>query len=117
MDLQLIREAGPPIWFVLVCGTYTLVQAIRYRARAASGGELAGAVVATLLFGALGTAYGMQLAFAGMRQLPDPASQHWIAFVGVKEALCNFDVACAFGITASLVATVGRRRDAVASAS
>jgi hypothetical protein len=114
--MEIIREAGPPIWFVLICGTYTLVAAIRYRAGAASGGELCGAVAATLLLGALGTAYGAQLAFAAIRELPDPASQHWIALVGVKEALCNFDVACVFGITASLVATVGRRRDAVASA-
>ena len=50
-----------------------------------------------------------------MRELPDPAPQGWIAWVGIKEALCNLDVACAFGIAASLVATVGRRRDAVAS--
>jgi hypothetical protein len=114
--MDIIREASYPIWFVLVAGTYTMVQAIRYRAGAASAGELVGGVAATLLLGALGTAYGAQLAFAAIRELPDPASQHWIAFVGVKEALCNLDVACAFGVTASLVATVGRRRDAVASA-
>jgi hypothetical protein len=114
--MDLIREAGFPVWFVIVCGTYTLLQSVRYRAGAASAGELVGGVAATLLLGALGTAYGAQLAFAGLRQLPDPGAQHWIAFVGIKEALCNLDVACGFGITASLVATVGRRRDAVASA-
>src|SRR3954469_21131673 len=114
--MNLLREAGPPVWLVLILGTYTLVQAVRYRAGAAAGSDLAGAVVATLLAGVLGTAYGAQLAFGGLRELPDPASPHWIALVGVKEALCNLDVACAFGITAALVATVGRRRDAVASA-
>jgi len=51
-----------------------------------------------------------------LRELPDPAQQGWIAWIGIKESLCNLDVACFFGITASLVATVGRRRVAVASA-
>jgi hypothetical protein len=115
--MDLIREAGFPVWFVLALGSYALVQAVRYRAGSASAGELIGAVAATLLAGALGTAYGAQLAFAGIRELPDPASQHWIAWVGIKEALYNFDLACGLGIAASLVATVGRRRDAVASAS
>jgi hypothetical protein len=114
--MDIIREAGFPVWLVLLSGTYTLVQAIRYRSGAAGGSELAGAVAATLLLGALSTAYGAQLAFSGIRELPDPASQHWIAWVGIKEALFNFDIACVFGITASLVGTVGRRRDAVASA-
>jgi hypothetical protein len=114
--MNIIREAGFPIWFVLLAGTYTLVQAIRYRAGAAGASELVGAVAATLLLGALGTAYGAQLAFAGLRELPDPAAQGWIAWVGIKEALFNFDAACIFGITASLVATVGRSRSAVASA-
>jgi hypothetical protein len=114
--MNLIAEAGWPVWIVIACGTLTLVQALRYRAGAAAGGEFAGAVAATLLFGILGTAYGCQLAFGAIRELPNPAAEHWIAFVGVKEALCNLDVACFFGISAALVGTVGRRRDAVASA-
>jgi hypothetical protein len=69
-----------------------------------------------LLTGALATAWGAQLAFAGIRELPDPAQQHWIAFVGIKEALYNFDLACGVSIAASLVATVARRRDAVTPA-
>jgi hypothetical protein len=114
--MNLIQEAGPPIWFVIASGTLLIVQAVRWRAGAAAGSAVVGALVATLLFGVLGTAWGAQLAFSGIRQLPDPAQQSWIAWIGVKESLCNLDVACAFGIAASLVATVGRRRDAVATA-
>jgi hypothetical protein len=113
--MDIIREAGWPVWFVLALGTYAVVQAVRRRLGAASAGELVGAVVATLLCGVLATAWGAQLAFAGIRELPNPSAESWIAWVGVKEALYNLDLACAFGITASLVATVGRRRDAVAS--
>ncbi|HEX6839367.1 MAG TPA: hypothetical protein VF334_22475 [Polyangia bacterium] len=114
--MNLIHEAGFPVWFVLASGTFALVQAVRWRAGSADGAAVLGAVAATLLCGVLGTAWGAQLAFSGMRELPDPAQQGWIAWIGVKEALCNLDVACAFGIAASLVATVGRRRSAVASA-
>jgi hypothetical protein len=114
--MNLIHEAGPPIWFVIASGTLALVQAVRWRAGAADAAAVLGAVTATLLFGVLGTAWGAQLAFSGMRELPDPAQQGWIAWIGIKEALCNLDVACFFGIAASLVATVGRRRSAVATA-
>jgi len=114
--MNFIHEAGPPIWFVLAAGAFALFQAVRWRAGATDGAAVLGAVGATLLFGILGTAWGAQIAFSGMRQLPDPAQQGWIAWIGIKESLCNLDVACFFGITASLVATVGRRRVAVASA-
>ncbi|MCA1664836.1 MAG: hypothetical protein LC659_11290, partial [Myxococcales bacterium] len=60
-------------------------------------------------------AYGAQLAFAGIRELPDPSQQHWIAWIGIKEALYNFDLACGFGIAASLSATVARRPVATTS--
>jgi len=115
--MNLIREAGPPIWFVLAAGTFALLQAVRWRARAVDGATLLGAIAATLLFGVLGTAWGAQLAFGGLRELPDPAQQGWVAWLGIKEALCNLDVACAFGIAASLVATVGRRRESTVASS
>jgi hypothetical protein len=111
--MDIIREAGPPIWFVLVFGAYAIVQAVRYRRGSEGPGEVIGAVVATFLAGVLGTAWGAQMAFGGLRELPDPAQQHWIAFVGIKEALYNLDVACAACIAAALVATVARRRPLV----
>ena len=114
--MNLIHEAGFPVWFVIASGTLALVQTVRWRAGHADGASVLGAVAATLLFGVLGTIWGAQLAFSGLRELPDPAQQGWIAWVGVKEASCNLLVACVFGIAASLVATVGRRRDGVASA-
>ena len=114
--MHIIQEAGFPIWFVIASGTLALVQAVRWRAGTADASAALGAAAATLLFGVLGTAWGAQLAFSGMRELPDPAQQGWIAWVGVKEALCNLDVACGFAIAAALVAAVGKRRSTVASA-
>jgi hypothetical protein len=114
--MDLIREAGFPVWFVLALGAYALVQAVRYRAGNGSAGELIGAVAATMLVGALATAWGAQLAFAGIRDLPDPAQQHWIAFVGIKEALYNLDLACGFSLAASLFATIAHRRAAITAA-
>ncbi|HEY2745582.1 MAG TPA: hypothetical protein VGL86_13190 [Polyangia bacterium] len=113
--MDIIREAGFPVWFVLALGSWSLVQAVRYRIASGSAGELIGAVAATILCGVLATAWGAQLSFAGIRELPDPAQQGWIAWIGVKESLYNLDLASGFGIAAALVATVGRRRDAVAS--
>ena len=107
--MDFIREAGFPVWFVLASGVFAIVQAVRWRAGTASGSSLVGAVAATLLLGVLGTAWGAQLAFAGMRELPNPAQQGWIAWIGIKEALCNLDVACAFGIAAALIAATTRR--------
>lgn len=114
--MTFIREAGPPIWFVLALGAFALFQAVRYRLDNARASDVVGAVVALLLAGAVGTAWGAQLAFAGMRELPDPAQQGWIAWIGIKESLYNFDAAGVAGILAALVATVGRRPSAVASA-
>jgi hypothetical protein len=115
--MDLIREAGFPVWFVIALGSWSLVQAVRWRAGSVEAAAVVGAVVATLLTGVLATAWGAQLAFSGIRELPDPAQQGWIAWIGIKEALYNLDLACAFGIVAALVATVARRRDGVASAS
>ena len=115
--MTFLREAGPPVWFVLALGAFALVQAVRYRLGSARGSDVVGAVTALMLAGTVATAWGAQLAFSGLRELPDPAQQGWIAWVGIKEALYNFDVAGAAGILAALAATVGRRRDAVASAS
>ena len=115
--MDILKEAGFPVWFVLGLGSWSLVQAVRYRIGAAGADKLIGAAAATLLCGLLATAWGAQLAFSGIRELPDPAQQSWIAWIGIKEALYNLDLAAGFGIAAALVATVGRRRDAVTSAS
>lgn len=114
--MDMLKEAGWPVWLVLVLGSFSVVQAVRYRVGSAGGGEVVGAVAAALFAGLWATAWGAQLAFGALRQLPDPAQQHWIAFVGLKEALYNLDLACACGVLSALVATVGRRRTAVASA-
>jgi hypothetical protein len=108
--MEIIHEAGFPIWFVLGAAALSLVQALRYRTARIRAPELCGAIVVTLLIGALATAVGAQLSFAGIRTYPDPSHDQWVAWIGLKESLCNFDVACALSIVAVLLATVGRGR-------
>ncbi len=49
--MDMLKEAGWPVWLVLVLGTFSVVQAVRYRVGSAGGGEVVGAVAAALLAG------------------------------------------------------------------
>jgi hypothetical protein len=108
--MHILLEAGWPVYPVLAFGILALVQAVRYARGTAAGVAVAGSLAALVFAGVLGTALGVQLAFGGIPTLPDPAAQHWIAFVGVKEAIYNLDVALAFALFASLIASFGRGR-------
>ena len=114
--MHILREAGPPVWGVILLGALSLYHAIRWARADGRLATLVGSAAATLCAGALGTLWGLQMAFGGLKELPDPATQHWIAFVGIKEAAYNLDIALGFVLLAALVASYGRRRtDAVAS--
>ena len=113
--MHILQEAGWPVYGVLVLGTVALLQAVRYLRGLTGAANVVAATASVLFGGALATAWGIQLAFAGIRALPDPASQHWIALVGVKEALYNADVALLFALVAAMVASTGRRSSGVAS--
>src|SRR5262245_60866026 len=111
----ILREAGWPVWLVLASGSYGLIQAVRWRLGSGSASEVIGAVFVTLMTGVWATVWAAQMAFGSLPDLTDPAKEGWLAWVGIKEGLYNLDIACALAIAAALVATVGRRRDAVAS--
>src|SRR2546423_15093670 len=113
--MHILQEAGWPVYGVLVLGTVALIQAVRF-VRGSTGAGAVVASTASLLFGgALATAWGVQLAFGGVAQLPHPETEHWIAFVGVKESLYNLDIALLLALVAAMVAGAGRRRVDVAS--
>ena len=107
--MEILREAGFPVWAVLALGGWSLLRAWRYRAGYIEAGEVIGPIVATLLVGALATAWGVQLSFAWQ---PEAS----LAMRGVKEALYNLDFALGLAAAATLVATSGRRHGGVASA-
>ena len=73
--MDILREAGFPVWAVLALGTWSLIQAWRYRVGSIEVAELAGPIVATLLVGGLATAWGVQLAFGAVRDVPDPTQE------------------------------------------
>src|SRR5262245_35591161 len=114
--MHIIVEAGWPVYVVAALGILALVQAVRYARGTARGVEVAGSLAALVFAGVLGTALGVQRAFGGIPTLPDPSTQHWIAFVGVKESIYNLDVAFGFALLASLIAAFGRGRRSPATA-
>jgi len=111
----MLHEAGFPVWFVIALGTYTLVQALRYRHGAAAS-DLVAAAGATLLAGVVASVWGVQMSLQGIREVNDPLLLTQLFGAGVKESLWNFDLGCGFAIAAALTATVGRRRADVATA-
>ena len=111
--MDILREAGFPVWAVLALGAWSLLRAWRYRVGYIEAAELVGPIVATLLVGGLATAWGVQLSFAAVRDVPNPTT---LALLGVKESLYNLDFALGLAAAATLVATSGRRHGGVASA-
>jgi hypothetical protein len=111
--MDILREAGFPVWAVLALGAWSLLRAWRYRAGHIEAGELNWADRRDALVGALATAWGVQLSFAALRDVPEPTTT---ALLGVREALYNLDFALGLAAAATLVATSGRRHGGVASA-
>jgi hypothetical protein len=111
--MDILREAGFPVWAVLALGAWSLLRAWRYRAGYIEAGEIVGPIVATLLVGALATVWGLQLSFGALRDVP---SDGVVALIGAKESLYNLDFALGLAAAATLVATSGRRHGGVASA-
>jgi hypothetical protein len=107
---NVIREAGWPVYFVIAFGAAALVSALRHAAAPERGqlGSIIGFGAVTLLWGALGTALGLQHAISGIPDVePD---QRWIVWVGLREALNNFSLALFIDVAVALLATVGARR-------
>ena len=108
----MLHEAGFPVWFVIALGSFSLIQALRYR-NGAPGSELLGAVAATIFCGLAATIWGVRLSIDAVPNPPDSTMQ-WLVVLGLKESIANLFIACFFGMGASLVATVGKRRSDIA---
>jgi hypothetical protein len=107
--MDVIREAGWPIFPILAFGLASLVAGWRY---ARSGRrELVPLVVglgaATLLLGIIGTALGVQLSASHIGQVP-PADR-WIFLIGLKESLHNLTVAATFALGDVVLLMTGAR--------
>jgi hypothetical protein len=105
-----IREAGWPIFPVLILGALSLVQSVRFAlgGRRELVGDVVGLLVATVAMGALGTFLGLQTACEGLRDVP--IDEKWLWLIGLKEALYNLDVALVFVVVAALLVTASARR-------
>jgi hypothetical protein len=105
--LNFVREAGWPIYPVLLLGALSLVQSLRV----ALGGrrelvaDVVGLLVATLAMGALGTFLGLQRACEVVPDIDDK----WLWLIGLKEALYNLDVALVFVVVGALLVTASAR--------
>jgi hypothetical protein len=115
--MEMLREAGWPVYFVIPLGLASLGAAAKFAIvpRRGDGALVIGLGLATIIAGMLATVFGMQLALGAMGNWPEPAHDGWRSFIGVKEALCDFDVALIFALATALVGMFGFRRGAAAA--
>src|SRR5689334_2336130 len=108
--MDMLREAGWPIYPVLLLGTCSLLTAIRYARdpRRDLMPLVVGLGLATTLMGLLGTVLGLDVTVRGLVDLPP--EERWIFLIGLKESLHNLSVALAFTLATALTTTVGSRR-------
>jgi hypothetical protein len=108
--LQMIREAGWPIYIVLVLGAASLGAAFRYArdGKAELSGVVLGLGAATLLAGAFGTILGVMKSIEYIGQVAP--EQRWIVLIGLKESLGNLGMALLFTIADALLLTRGQWR-------
>src|SRR4051812_43750984 len=98
-----VREAGWPIYPILIVGALAVLVAARHALWPARG---AGAIVAalaaaTLLLGIAGTALGVQQSAGAIRDVAP--EMRWIFLIGVKESLYNLVAATLLATLAALL--------------
>lgn len=108
--LQLFREGGLGMFPTLVFGLALLFVAARYaqRPERCFVPLLLGLGTVTLSSGALGFVAGLMATFRFVGGVP--ASQRYVAIIGIGESLANVAFALAFIVLASLAASVGAWR-------
>lgn len=111
--LDVIHEAGWPIFFVLAFGATGLLLSVRHAIKPERRNVplIVGLGVITLLWGLAGTSIGLQYSISGVRGAP-PESR-WLVWVGLGEALNNFSAAALAAIATAIFTTIGvaRQRD------
>ena len=112
--MQMFKEGGPPMWFVVAFGLATLVNAgIFVRRLDESRVALVRALTwATLLTMAAGFTAGVAMSVRGITRLPAAEHAHWAYFValGTQESLANIVVGSILLALAWLTCAVGIRR-------
>jgi hypothetical protein len=105
-----IREAGWPIYPIMLFGAGALLAAVRHALvpQRSLVPLIVGLCVATLTMGVLGTALGVQHSVIGLVDA-DP-SLRWLLMVGMKEAMCCLDVSLLFVLVAALAGMTGSYR-------
>ncbi len=112
--MNLLMQAGPLVWLVLVLGVVALVAAIRYaKERNERDSSMAiSATIASALVAILATVTGFQKSVGGLRDVA--ADDRWIYLWGLKESLNNIVVAGIFAFLVTLLLMVGSYRRAAA---
>ncbi len=107
---DILREAGWPIYPVLLLGLSAAAVGIRHALEPQRSlvPLLVGLVAATVIMGGLGTALGVQCSASAIRQI-DP-TQRWIFVMGLSEALNNLTVALVLALTAALGGAFGSHK-------
>ncbi len=105
-----IREAGWPIFPIMIFGAGALAAGIRHALvpQRSLVPMVLGLCVATAVMGLLGTALGVQHSIGGITDA-DP-KYRWLVLVGLRESLNCFDGAFAFILPAALAAMTGSYR-------
>jgi hypothetical protein len=105
-----IREAGWPVYPILVLGFAALAVSVRHAVVPQRSLQPLAVWLsaATVLMGFLGTALGMQHSIEGVRGLPP--EQRYVFLIGLKESLCCLVDALTLVIPAALAAAWGSFR-------
>jgi hypothetical protein len=108
--MHMIQEAGYAVWGVLALGAMATALGVRFaiRPRKEDLPVVAALVVATLLFGTLGTIIGVQVSAAHIGEVEE--GRRFIFLLGVREALHNLVLAVAFGLGTTLCVALGLAR-------
>jgi hypothetical protein len=108
--MQMIHEAGWPIYPVLLFGAAALFSSLSQlrEPRREKVPLCVGLIAATVMMGLLGMALGLDPSARAI--LERPVDQRWIFFEGMRESLNNLDVALLFSIAATLLTALGSQR-------
>lgn len=108
--LDIIHEAGWPVFLVLLSGFGALALALRQAIAPSRGGKhlVRGLLVTTVLLGVLGTAIGVQVSANAIREVP--SDQRWIFLLGLKESLHNLTIALVLTVPSVILAAAGNSK-------
>ena len=112
--MQMLKEGGPPMWFVVAFGLATMVNAGIFAVRLdESRVALVRALTwATVLTMVAGFTAGVELSVRGIPHLPVAERANWAFFValGTQESLANIVVGSILLALAWLTCAIGIRR-------